>query len=203
MPTDAELLNAWKAGDRAAGSTLFDRYFDAVRRFFHNKVADGVDDLVQETFLACVHGHDRIRDPAAFRGYLFAAARSKLYKHIRSRSRSRIALDFGVSSVEDAGISPSQVMASREDERVLLQALRSIPVDLQVALELYYLEGVRGQELEIALELPSGTVRSRLRRGLERLRERIGELRSPPEVLAKVETSVAQWASELGDHASE
>jgi RNA polymerase sigma-70 factor (ECF subfamily) len=199
METDAELLDAWQAGDRAAGGALIERYFEPVRRFFHNKVADGVEDLVQQTFLACVDHRDRIRDSSAFRGYLFAAARSKLYIHIRSRCRSPIVLDFGVSSVIDAGVSPSQAIAGHDDERVLLQALRSLPVDLQVALELYYFERVRGRELEIALDLPGGTVRSRLRRGLELLRASVGELASSPEVLAKITTSLARWADDIGD----
>ncbi len=199
MRSDAELLDAWKAGDREAGGALIDRYFEPVRRFFHNKVADSVDDLVQQTFLACVAQRESIRDPGAFRGYLFAAARNKLYKHIRSRSRSPVVLDFGVSSVIDAGISPSQAIAGQADEQLLLNALRALPVELQVALELYYFERVRGRELEIALDLPGGTVRSRLRRGLELLRAQIPELASSPEVVAKVTTSIERWATELGD----
>jgi RNA polymerase sigma factor (sigma-70 family) len=197
--TDAELMGAWQAGDRAAGGILFERYFEPVRRFFHNKVADGVEDLVQQTFLACVDHRDSIREPGAFRGYLFAAARNRLYKHIRSRARSPIALDFGVSSVIDAGVSPSQVVAGRDDERVLLQALRSLPIDLQVALELYYFERVRGRELEIALDVPAGTVRSRLRRGLELVRQRVGELSSAPEVLGKIRISLDEWSDQLGE----
>lgn len=199
MPTDAELLDAWRGGDRAAGGQLFERYFELVRRFFATKIADGVEDLVQQTFLACVGSRDRIRDGAAFRGYLLVAARNTLYKQIRTRSRSRIAIDFGVSSVIDAGVSPSQAVAGRDDERVLLEALRSLPVDLQVALELYYFESVRGRELAAALEVPAGTVRSRLRRGLELLRNQIRELASSPEVLAKVTTSIDGWAVQLGE----
>ena len=201
MLTDAELLGAWRSGDREAGGILLDRYVDQIRRFFHNKVADGVDDLVQDTFLACVGQHDHIREPAAFRGYLFAPPRSKLYDYIRSRSRRGV-IDFAVSSVIDAGVSPSQVVAGHDDELVLAQALRALPIELQVALELYYVERVRGRDLEIALDLPMGTVRSRVRRGLEQLRAQIGELASNPEVLAKLTTSIAQWADELEAAAS-
>jgi RNA polymerase sigma-70 factor (ECF subfamily) len=200
VASDAELLAAWQAGDRDAGGELIDRYFEPVRRFFENKVSEGIEDLIQQTFLACVRRRDHIRDPDAFRGYLFAAARSKLYDYIGARMKSRQAeTDFGVSSITDAGISPSQVIAQRDDQRLLLHALRLLPVDLQIALELYYFERVRGRELEIALDVPAGTVRSRLRRGLEILRRRIDELAGSPEALRETSTNLDRWAAELRD----
>lgn len=45
--TDVELLEAWRGGDRRAGEQLFERHFDAVSRFFRNKLEFGVDDLIQ------------------------------------------------------------------------------------------------------------------------------------------------------------
>lgn len=200
---DAELLEAWRVGDREAGGELIDRYFAAVRRFFESKVADGIEDLIQQTFLACVHRRDHIRDPEAFRGYLFAAARSKLYDHITARVKSPIQGDVAESSVTDLGVSPSQVVADRADQRLLLHALRLLPVDLQIALELYYFEDVRGRELEIALGVPPGTVRSRLRRGIEILRKRIAELEASPEALQETSTNLDRWAAELRDRDDE
>lgn len=195
---DAELLAAWQAGDRQAGGELIDRYFEPVRRFFQNKVSEGVEDLIQQTFLACVQRRDQIRDPDAFRGYLFAAARSKLYDHLRARGRPQDApADFEVASIVDVGISPSGVLAARQDERLLVLALRHLPVDLQVALELYYFEQVRGHELEIALGVPSGTVRSRLRRGLEILRRKVDELATSPELRRETSSSLVRWAERL------
>jgi len=199
VSTDAELLAAWQAGDREAGGSLIDRYFEPVRRFFQNKVSEGVEDLIQQTFLACVQRRDQIRDPEAFRGYLFAAARTKLYDYLRVRMRPTATADFEVTSIADVGISPSGMLAARQDERLLLQALRMLPVDLQVALELYYFERVRGHELEIALDVPPGTVRSRLRRGLELLRRRVEELTDSPELRRETQTNLDAWAERLRD----
>ncbi|MFO0635763.1 MAG: sigma-70 family RNA polymerase sigma factor [Nannocystaceae bacterium] len=177
MASDAELFLAWQAGDRRAGGELVDRYVEAVRRFFHNKVDSGIEDLVQQTFLSCVERRDQIRDPEAFRGYLFAAARSKLYDHIRTRcGRNQAPIDPATTSIADAGLSPGSVLAARDEQRLLLLALQHLPTELQIALELYYFERVRGRDLAIALGLPDGTVRSRLRRGLEQLRERLDAL---------------------------
>ncbi len=196
--SDAELLAAWQEGDRKAGGELIDRYFESVRRFFLNKVGEGADDLIQQTFLACVQQRDQIRTPEAFRGYLFAAARSKLIDWLRVKCTNP-QFDVEVDSVMGAGMSPSAEVAARDDERLLVIALRHLPVELQIALELYYFENVRGRELEIALALAPGTVRSRLRRGLELLSKKVAELSTSSELRRVTDTSLQRWAARLDD----
>lgn len=194
--TDFELLDAWRDGDREAGNALFDRYFDAIYRFFRNKVSDGAEDLVQQTFLACVQTKDRFRKEASFRTYLFTAARSKLYTYLEKRHREG-AIDFGVTSCADLGISPSRMVAKGQEQRFLLEGLRQLPVDLQVALELYYFEQIRGPELAQVLDIPEGTVRSRLRRGREVLRERIEALSNSADAVQTTMTNLEQWAAQV------
>lgn len=198
MRADMELLVAWREGDALAGNELFDRYFPAVHRFFANKIDDNIEDLVQQTFLACVDARDRIRSEDGFRAYLFATARSKLYDCLRGRGRLT-EIDTGAVSVADLGISPSSVLANREAEQLVMNALRHIPIDLQVALELYYFEGMRGPELARVLDIPEGTVRSRVRRGLELLRKRVDELARSPELRKDTVTTLATWAQRLED----
>ncbi|MEM7158898.1 MAG: RNA polymerase sigma factor [Myxococcota bacterium] len=199
MPTDFELLEAWRAGDRMAGNSLFDRYFDSLFRFFRNKANENADDLVQQTFLACVKSREHFRGDASFRTYLFTAARSKLYDHLNKRRREE-GIDYGVTSCADLGISPTGIIANDEQQRVLLAALRQLPVDLQVALELYYFEQIRGPELAIVLDVPEGTVRSRLRRGRDILRQRLEELMANPKVVESTMTDLDSWAKALRDN---
>jgi DNA-directed RNA polymerase specialized sigma24 family protein len=96
MTSDQELLRAWRAGDREAGGTLFERHFAAIRRFFRNKVDHQVEDLVQRTFTACVEARDRFRGDSSFRTYLFAIAHNVLRDHIRRRRRGTEELDLDV-----------------------------------------------------------------------------------------------------------
>ncbi len=182
-----------------AGNALFDRYFDSLFRFFRNKVTEGADDLVQQTFLACVQSRDRFRGDASFRTYLFKAARSKLYTYLDKRRREG-GIDYGVTSCADLGVSPSGIVAHNEQQRLLLAALRCLPVDLQVALELFYFEQIRGPELSEVLGVPEGTVRSRLRRGREILRQRLQELLRSPEMVETTMTDLESWAAALRDH---
>ena len=199
--TDLQLLCAWRDGDTAAGNELFDRHFDAVFRFFRNKVADAAEDLVQQTFLACLSAKDGFRGDASFRTYLFTAARSKLYTHLHSRRREADRIDWGVTSCADLGVAPSGIIARGEEQRLLLTALRQLPLDLQVALELYYFEQLRGPQLAEVLGVPEGTVRSRIRRGRELLRERVEQLAASPAAVESTMTNLDAWAEALRDHA--
>ena len=58
VASDEELLRGWRSGDQRAGSELFKRHFEAVRRFVVNKVDDEVEDIVQRTFMACAENKD-------------------------------------------------------------------------------------------------------------------------------------------------
>ena len=193
---DLELLEVWRSGDAEAGGELFERHFAAVYGFFRNKTSGPVDDLVQKTFMACVEGRDRVKT-SSFRAYLFGAARNVLYGEYRRRRKDE-AIDFGVSSAQDLDPRPSAVLGRREEHRLLLQALRRIPLNYQVALELYYVEGMRGPELAAVLDVPEPTVRSRIRRGLAQVKKEIERLASTPPLAESTVGGLESWAAELG-----
>ncbi|MGB1012831.1 MAG: RNA polymerase sigma factor [Nannocystaceae bacterium] len=194
---DVTLLKAWRGGDQRAGSALLRRYFDSLYRFFSAKVGDEVDDLIQRTFLALVRNRDAIREEASFRAYLFAVARREFYHYLRKRRRRREPLDFGTVSLADLGTSPSGVVARRKEQAVLLQALQRIPIDLQLALELYYWEELTTAELAATFEIPHGTAKSTLRRAREQLRRALEkDVRASPDLARSLEDLDA-WARSL------
>ena len=192
--SDLELLEAWRGGDRRAGEQLFERHFDAVARFFRNKVDRGIDDLIQRTFLACVEGKDRFRGEASFRTFLFAVAHNVLGKHYRSQRRHGDRIDFGVTSVHDLAPSPSVVIARHHEHRVLLQALRRIPLDHQIVLELYYWERMTAAEVGRVLDVPEGTARTRIRRAKQLLEAELSRLTRDPRLLESTLSNLDDWA---------
>jgi RNA polymerase sigma-70 factor (ECF subfamily) len=99
-------------------------------------------------------------------------------KYIRARYKRRSEhLDFAAVCVQDlAPASLSSIVAHKREAQSLVQALREIPIEDQVVLELMYFEGLSGSELAGVLGLPEGTVRGRLARGKQRLRERVAAL---------------------------
>jgi RNA polymerase sigma factor (sigma-70 family) len=180
MATDAELFEAWRAGDDRAGNELFERHFESVFRFFRNKLDDGAEDLVQQTFLACVRNTEGYRGDASFRSYIFTIARTKLLDFLRVRRRKQEPLDFEHTTLADLGVSPASWAAQREEGKLLIAALRHLPVDLQIAIELFHLEDMPASEVARVLGVPEGTVRSRVRRGLEQLREEVVRIAGAP-----------------------
>ena len=181
--SDRELFDAWRGGDERAGNELLDRHFTALYRFFRNKVGESAEDLVQQTFLACVRARDGFRQDSSFRTYLFTAARSKLHDYFARKVKRRAEVAWGERSIEDMGLSPSVVVAQRQEQRLLQQALRRLPLDLHVTIELYYLHGMRAREIATVTEVPVGTVRSRIRRGVAALREAMEELKASPRLI--------------------
>ncbi|WP_428263426.1 RNA polymerase sigma factor [Haliangium sp.] len=197
MDSDLDLLEQWRSGDQRAGNELFQRHFDSIYRFFDNKVHGDIDELVQSTFLACVRSRDQFRGQSSFRTYLFTVARHELYRYLRRRRRDGERLDFGVTSIEDLGHSVRSQMAKNQTHERLLAALRTLPVDLQVLLELFYWEGMGNAELAEVLDVAPATVRTRLYRARQVLRERLEALANEP---APVRTSIEDldaWASAM------
>ncbi|MBK7070744.1 MAG: sigma-70 family RNA polymerase sigma factor [Myxococcales bacterium] len=172
MADDWELLAAWRAGDAAAGNALVAAHFESVSRFFRGKLGDDVEDVLQQTFLACVEGKDRI-DGASFRSYLFGVATRRLFDLLRARYRAGRAVSFSEVSLADLGTTPSERVARNERAQLLQAALREIPLDAQIALELAYWEGLSGAEIAVTLEIEPGTVRSRLSRARDQLRDAV------------------------------
>lgn len=192
--SDLELLDAWRSGDLRAGNALFQRHFAALSRFFRNKIDVGVEDLIQDTFLACVEGRDRFAGRSSFRTYLFSVARHLLHGRYRQRRRD---LDVTVTSVLDLGASPSRPLGRREEEAALLRALRSIPIDFQIALELAYWEDMKGPELAEVLGIPANTARSRLARARVALREALAQDRAAGRLSAATPADLDAWATAL------
>jgi RNA polymerase sigma factor (sigma-70 family) len=176
MADDLQLFELWQRGDRSAGNSLFGRHFKGLYRFFANKVQDDIDELIQETFLACVSSRDRFRKKSSFRTYLFTIARNELYTYLQRRKRSQDLLDFGVTSLMDMGISPTGRFDHNHRNNLLLQALRSLPLEQQVLLELYYWEEMSTAELAETLDIAIDAVKARLFRARNTLRKNLKNL---------------------------
>ena len=196
---DLQLLEAWREGDRNAGSELFERHFDSICRFFANKVDREVDDLVQKTFTACVEGKERFKGDSSFRTYLFGVAHNILRSHLRKKRRQSERFDIGVTSVFDLGLSPTVLVAQQKEQQLTLQALRQIPIEHQMVLELYYWESMTAKELAGILEVPEGTVRGRIRRAKQLLEAKLGELSESDALVQSTLSGLETWARSLRD----
>lgn len=194
---DLKLLEAWRAGDSRSGEQLFERHFASVSRFFRNKVSGQVEDLVQQTFLACVETQERFRGESAFRTYLLGIANNVLRNHYRRHRRKEGRLDFGTMSVHDVGPGASTLLGDKREQQLLVEGLRRIPLDAQVVLELYYWENLKAREIAEVLDTPEGTIRTRIRRAKQLLEEKIAQLAASTALMRSTVSGLETWAAEL------
>jgi len=99
----------------------------------------------------------------------------------------------------DLDPSPSTVVARHMEQQVLHEALRRLPIDLQIALELHYWEAMSATEVATVLEIPAGTVKSRLRRAKEMLRDTMAGLALSKPALESTLGDLEGWAKALGE----
>lgn len=197
-PDDRALLEAWRAGDRNAGGVLFGRHFAAIHRFFATKVGDGeANDLVQRTFLAAVEARDRMRPDSHVRAYLFGVARRQLLMLLRGRGRHGVPASLAESCADDVLPSPSTAFANDREEALVVRALRRIPLDLQMLLELHYWESLSTEQLGEIFEVPRGTIKSRLSRARREARDALQQLAEDPERRESSVQDFERWARRL------
>lgn len=198
--SDEDLLAAWRGGDERAGEALFSRHLRSMIRFFVPKVGheDG-QDLVQDTFLGLREGLERFRGDASVRTLLFAIARNKLNYHFRNltRDRARFVFDPGQNSIAELATTPTQRMAGAEQNLLLLRALRQLPVDTQVMLEMHYWEQLPVREIAQIVDQPVNTVKARMYRGRRQLEAHMTKLAESPDQLQTTLDGLSAWAARL------
>ncbi len=200
---DAALVERWRGGDRQACKALFERYFAAVSRFFRNKVRVLDEDLVQMTFLRCFEAIPRLERAVAFRSFLFGIACNTLREHYRRcrREGERRPLDSRSARQLVGAGEPARSVVSllgqQQEHRLLLEALRRLPVEHQIILELHYWERMTMREIAAITTTPEGTVKTRMRRGKELLEGALAELAESPALLESTRTDLERWAQEV------
>jgi RNA polymerase sigma-70 factor, ECF subfamily len=177
--TDDELIAMIAAGETAAFETLYSRYAANVYQTVLRVVQDQglAEDLVQEVFWRVWRRSSRF---AAERGqvapWLRAVARNMSVDELR-RMRARPVLvraEFEQSHMRQLGDDQADVVAStiqREQRRLITSALQQLPSEQRQVLELNYFGGRSYKDIAAALNHPLGTVKTRARRGLQKLKQ--------------------------------
>ncbi len=196
MSSDTDLLSAWRGGDNRSGIALFDKYYPVLERFFANKITGDSSDLIQETFASCVSGQEKIAE-GRFRGFLFGIAYNKLKQFYERARVDGARIDYSTVSSADLSPGASTMMAKSAEQRLLLEALRRIPVEHQVVLEMFYWEEMTSAEMAEALGEPHGTVRTRIRRARTLLEEALANVSSDAAVLEETRSDLDGWAAKV------
>jgi RNA polymerase sigma-70 factor (ECF subfamily) len=166
----AELVAAARAGDRAAFQALFEHYYRLIAVMTYQAIghAPDVDDLTQETFLRAWRGLPRLRRSTRFLPWLLTIARRLATDWQRAAARRPVVDAYPLDTLAHPG-DPLGELAAAEDRRALLAALGQLPDRYRLVLVLRFQEGLSPGDIARRLGEPSGTVRNRIFRGLEKL----------------------------------
>lgn len=197
VPNDDELFAAWRAGDTRAGDALVRRHYQSVLRFFEYRTGQAAEDLAQRTLAGCAEGLARFRGEGTFRAYLFGIARNQLLNFQRSRMTADDLSRLDAPEQPWARTWLSTIVARRDEQRLLLQALVAIPEALQTALVLFYWEGLKARDIAMALECPTSTVTTRLARAREVLREKVDEFSGSGSARDRLVSDIDAWLRSL------
>ena len=174
-PTDAQLIERCLQKDNAAWEQVIVRF---KRRVFHIAYKftgkhDEAEDLTQEIFLKVFRSLDKFHRDADFSTWLSSVARNYCIDHYRASKRERevlvedlVAFDLAPAS---PGSNPHRALEDRDRRSFLRKGLEALPAKLREAVVLRDLQGLSYQEMADRLELPEGTVKSRIKRGREEL----------------------------------
>jgi RNA polymerase sigma-70 factor (ECF subfamily) len=167
------LVSAARGGDRTAFGRLYDRYARMVHGILLARVPPReVDDLVQEVFLSALRQLHALREISRFGAWLATITRNRANDYFR-----RAIPDEKVTEplVENQPESRSTDHAAEQEAAIILAVVRALPEPYREPLILRLVEGMTGPEIAARTGLTHGSVRVNLYRGMQLLREKLGE----------------------------
>ena len=173
MSTSDELLAIrCQLGEPEAFDALIARWHEPLWHFARRVTGsdDAADDVVQDVWMHIVRGMPKLRQPERLRSWMFGIAHRRLMDRFRHRYTTP---DFADINIDDLPASVNDDELAGDIDR-MLDALAELPVVEREVLALFYLQELTLQQIADALDVPQGTVKSRLFRARRLLRERLG-----------------------------
>lgn len=176
-PSDGDLIRRLQQGDLDALGVLFERYRARVYRTALAIVRDPVvaEDILQDCFLKVHHNADRLDTERPLAPWLYRVTVNLSYTWLARGKNQRASLDNVVDRlISPMKQAPDQVTEQSELRQNVRKAIEALHIDQRVVVVLYYLNGLSLQDIAEILDLPVGTVKSRLYYARENLRGKLG-----------------------------
>ncbi len=169
---DLDLMRRVAEGDEGAVREMLGRHHEAMHRFARAALgrADGADDAVQAALLRAVGAAGRYDGRAPLRAWLLAI----VWREVQRGRRRRAWLPLFEGGAGDRA-APSAGIAAVEGEAWIFAALAQLPPPMRAAFALVHVEGASVAEAALALNVPEGTVKSRVHGAKLRLRTILGD----------------------------
>ena len=173
--SDEQLASRATFGEQAALSQLVERYHAPLLGYLYRLVDEDrslAEDLVQETFVRLLR-QTSFKSDRPFKPWLYAIATNLARDYFRSPASRRIQSIEDETQLElrDVSPGPEDIAQVADRGRIVMWALQQLSPEYRIVLLLRYYQSLSLQEISVTLELPLGTVKSRLSVGTHRLRD--------------------------------
>ncbi len=180
--SDEALLDRIQAGDQEAFETIYARYADLVYSIALRVVADtGIaQDLAQDVFFRLWRNPESFDvTRGRFMSWLTSVARNRAVDEVRSRGRRRLREVIPAPGADDPvdphAVDPQTAAQLSIERDAVRKALAVLPEEQRLTVELAYFGGMTQQEIASVLDTPLGTVKTRIRLAMKKLRSLLGE----------------------------
>jgi RNA polymerase sigma-70 factor, ECF subfamily len=177
---DEDLMQLVRRGKAAAFEVVYERHASAAFSLAYRIVGtrNGAEDVSQEAFLSIWRSGARYdRGRGSVRSWVLGIVHHRAIDHLRRATvhDKRRASDEGMEERFEARERTDTEVARRDEAQTVRRAMETLPADQCQVIELAYFGGFTHTEIADMLETPVGTVKGRMRLGLKKLRDRLGE----------------------------
>lgn len=181
-PSDGQLMERVRTGDRLAFAQLVDRYKDAMVNYLARLCGSRAraEELAQECFVRLYQYRERYREEGKLAALLYRIATNLAYSETRRRQRRQLLSLGGVLPMaESEPVTPEAELLAREAQAQLLWALRQVKLRFRAPLVLHAIEGLSYREVARVLGCAENTVKSRISRARRMVREQLDRCVDP------------------------
>jgi RNA polymerase sigma-70 factor (ECF subfamily) len=177
---DEDLMQLVRRGKASAFEVVYERHASAAFSLAYRIVGtrNGAEDVSQEAFLNIWRSGARYdRGRGSVRTWVLGIVHHRAIDHLRRATvhDKRRASDEGMEERFEAPERTDSEVARRDEARTVRKAMEELPAEQSQVIELAYFGGFTHTEIADMLETPVGTVKGRMRLGLKKLRDRLGE----------------------------
>ena len=173
MKDQENIIARARRGDADAFEQLVERYREQVYRVALRMCGNAADadEAAQEAFLAAWRGLPNFRGDSQFSTWLYQLTTHAAIDLLRREKRQVAAEDITEVSAPDPTPGPQQQAERQETREAVRDAIRQLPPEYRQIVVLRFLEELNYEEIGAALQLPAGTVKSRLNRAKAQLKD--------------------------------
>ena len=183
-PTDEVLIARFQDGDVYAFEQIVHRYKDPLINFIYHYLGNRVDaeDVVQETFLRVYKNKHLYRNIAKFSTWIYTIASNLAKTELRRRRRRKV---FSISQmgyddkdydIPGSDLTPDRIIDGEMKEKMIRDEIEALPVKFREVVVLRDIKEFSYEEISKILNIPIGTVKSRVNRGRIRLQKQLVHL---------------------------